>query len=227
MPHRRPTVAAAGLSLAAALCLAAVAPASARVLEVGRADAAPTCPSPCLAVSRTTGYQSKVAGRRGMTTIPQDGWIVAWSIALGRPTGKQIRYFDRGQGGAAAAQLTILRPRGGYGFRTVGQSRARHLRPYFGQTVQFPLGTTLKVRRGDVIALTVPTWAPALTGLLSDGSSWRAPRPSGRCEDKSTQTAQTGLGTSASYPCAYAARLGYSATLVTRPAPTASATVAR
>ncbi len=44
------------------------------------------------------------------------------------------------------------------------------LEPYLGQTVQFPLATSLAVKKGDIVALTVPTWAPVLTQLLSDGS---------------------------------------------------------
>ena len=39
---------------------------------------------------------------------------------------------------------------------------SRLLAPYFGMAAQFPLDRTLKVKKGDVIALEVPTWAPAL-----------------------------------------------------------------
>ena len=65
------------------------------------------------------------------------------------------------------------------------------LEPYFGQKVQFPLETSIPVKKGQVVGLTVPTWAPALTQLLSDGSSWRASRPKGGCDDTEKQTAQT------------------------------------
>ena len=72
------------------------APASAKVVEVGRTDAAPACPaSPCLAVSRTTGYQIKVGDERGSFIVPEDGKIVAWSIALGKPTAEQIDVLQR------------------------------------------------------------------------------------------------------------------------------------
>ena len=72
----------------------------------------------------------------------------------------------------------------------VTKSPVLQLAPYFGQTVQFPLGRTLNVKKGYVIALTVPTWAPALTPLLTDKSAWRASRPEGKCNDTSTLTAQ-------------------------------------
>ena len=100
------------------------------------------------------------------------------------------------------------------------QSPVETLTPYFGQTVQFPLGRSLNVKKGYVIALTVPTWAPALTPLLTDHSSWRASRPQGKCNDTGTQTAQLALELVAQYRCLYKARLTYSATLITRPVPT-------
>lgn len=201
--------------------LAASAPASGKVIEVGRTDAQPACPAaPCLAVSRTTGYQIKVGDERSSFTVPEDGKIVAWSINLGKPTTEQIAYFDETLGGAASARLTVLRQGKTLYSRTVTQSPVQKLAPYFGQTVQFPLGRALNVKKGYVIALTVPTWAPALTPLLTDHSSWRASRANGKCNDTGLQTAQQALDTVAQYRCLYKARLTYSATLITRPAPT-------
>ena len=107
------------------------------------------------------------------------------------------------------------------------QSPVLPLAPYFGQTVQFPLGRTLNVKKGYVIALTVPTWAPALTPLLTDKSAWRASRAEGKCNDTSTQTAQLALKDVAQYRCLYKARLIYSATLITRPAPTPAGSAGR
>lgn len=205
-------------ALVAALVTAA--PASAKIVEVGRTDATPACPaSPCLAVSRTTGYQIKVADERGSFVVPADGKIVAWSIALGKPTTEQIAFFDKGLGGRASARLTVLRAGQTLYSRVVTQSPVQRLAPYFGQTVQFPLGRALNVKKGYVIALTVPTWAPALTPLLTDHSSWRASRAKDKCNDTSTQTAQMALAQLAQYSCLYKARLTYSATLVTRPVP--------
>ena len=151
--------------------------------------------------------------------MPEDGKIVAWTIALGKPTTEQIAFFDKGLGGPASARLTVLRPGKTLYSRVVTQSPMQQLAPYFGQTVQFPLGRALNVKKGYVIALTVPTWAPALTPLLTDHSSWRASGPKGKCDDTATQTAQSALKQVAQYRCLYKARLTYSATLVTRPVP--------
>jgi hypothetical protein len=217
-----PAMALRPLIVAAALLAAPVftTPASAKIVEVGRTDASPACPaSPCLAVSRTTGYQIKVADERGSFVVPEDGKIVAWTIALGKPTTEQVAFFDKGLGGPASARITVLRPGNTLFSRVVSQSSIQPLASYFGQTVQFPLGRALNVKKGYVIALTVPTWAPALTQLLTDHSSWRAARPKGKCNDTSTQTAQSALKQVAQYRCLYKARLTYSATLITRPVP--------
>jgi hypothetical protein len=209
---------AAGAVLAALVCAA---PASARIIEIGGAppEASPTCPSsPCLAVSRTTGYQAKVVDSRSVYVVPADGRIVAWTIGLGNPNKRQIDFFQTRYGDSMAG-LTILR-RGRHLYRRViGQSPLEKLEGYFGQRVQFPLTTSIAVKKGYVVALTVPTWAPALTQLLSEGSSWRASRAKGKCAKTDAQTAQTRLRQRTQYRCLYRARLTYSATLVTSPKP--------
>lgn len=211
------TYAAAGAVLAVLVCAA---PASARIVEIGGTpEATPTCPSsPCLAVSRTTGYQAKVIDSRAKYIVPADGRIVAWTIGLGNPDKRQIDFFDSNFGEASAG-LTILRRGKRLYHRVMSQTPLQKLEPYFGQKVQFPLTTSLAVKKGYVVALTVPTWAPALTQLLDDGSSWRASRAKGKCDDTDAQTAQTRLKQRTQYRCLYRARLTYSATLITSPKP--------
>ena len=218
MLHRPRLIVAAGALLAALACAA---PASARIIEVGAtaAEATPTCPSsPCLAVSRTTGYQAKVVDSRSAYVVPRNGKIVAWSISLGSPDERQVEFFE-GNYGEASAQVTILRRGKRLFHRVIAQTPAQELQPYFGQTVQFPLDRSISVKRGQVVALTVPTWAPALTQLVDDGSSWRASRAKNRCNDTDRQTAQTETGDLTQYRCLYRARLTYSATLITDPRP--------
>jgi hypothetical protein len=211
------TIAAAGAVLA---MLACAAPASARIVEIGGTPAAtPSCPSsPCYALSRTTGYQAKVVDSRATYIVPADGRIVGWTIGLGSPNTKQTGFFNSNFGDASA-QLTILRRGKRLYHRVMAQTPVQPLEQYFGQRVQFPLTTSLAVKKGYVVALTVPTWAPALTQVLNDGSAWRASRAKGKCNDTDTQTAQTRLDTRKQYRCLYRARLTYSATLITSPKP--------
>ena len=217
MPLRLRTIV-AGAVLAVLVCAA---PASARIIEIGAAGTAavPTCPSsPCLAVSRTTGYQAKVVDSRSVYIVPRAGRIVAWTISLGDPNKRQIDFFDSNYGEASAG-ITILRRGKRLYHRVLGQSPLEKLEPYFGQKVQFPLTTSIPVKRGYVVALTVPTWAPALTQLLDNGSAWRASRAKDKCDNTDTQTAQTRLRQRTQYRCLYRAQLTYSATLITTPKP--------
>jgi len=84
--------------------------------------AKPSCPAaPCLAVSRTTGFQSRAGVNRGLVRVPQDGRLVSWSVALGKPGKKQITFFDDKLGGESQAQITVLRAGSKLRFRTVAQ----------------------------------------------------------------------------------------------------------
>jgi len=218
--HRN-ALALAFVACAALTCAIAPTAASARIVEVGQAatEAAPTCPSsPCLAVSRTTGYQAKVVDSRETYVVPADGRIVAFTIRLGAPNRRQVNFFEDNFGRASAGLSVIRRGERLFG-RVVAASPSFQLSDYFGQTVQFPLDRALNVERGNIIALTVPTWAPALTTLVEDGSSWRASRQLNGCDNTDRQTAQTSVGALTQYRCLYRARLTYTATLITNPKP--------
>ena len=94
------------LAVLAATTLVALAPASAgaKIIEIGQTaqPTPPSCPTnPCQAVSRTTGYQAKVGTQRGLMAAPADGKIVAWTITLGSPGKRQIKFFNDNYGGAS------------------------------------------------------------------------------------------------------------------------------
>src|SRR3954454_14617386 len=226
MPVKKSRVLIAPLAAAAA-ALALPAGASAEIVEVGAVPPAspPSCPArPCLAVSRTTGYQAKVGTARAPMTIPKTGRIVAWSIALGNPGAQQTTFFNQRLGGESEAQITILNPRRKLRSRVMAVGEPQKLEPYFGSTPQFALQTSLRVRKGWVVALTVPTWAPALAVGLGADTSWRASRGRGDCNDTSAQTAQTRDNQLARYFCLYrTARLTYTATLIADPVKPAAA----
>jgi hypothetical protein len=101
-----------------------------------------------------------------------------------------------------------------------GQSPIQNLQPYFGTTVQFPLGRALNVKKGYTIGLTVPSWAPALALGMGNDTSWRASRQRASCQEPGRQSAQLDLKDLAQYRCLYrTARLTYTATLITSPRP--------
>ncbi len=206
------------LSTCAAAALAAPAVASAEIIELGSAPppTPPSCPAqPCLAVSRTTGYQAKVGTTRPIMAVPKTGRIVAWSIALGNPGAQQTEFFNQRLGGEPEARITVIDPQEKLRSQVMVQGTSRKLAPYFGSTPQFALGKSLRVRKGWVVALTVPTWAPALSVGLGADTSWRASRARGDCDDTQAQTAQMRFEQVAQYYCLYrTARLTYTATLI-------------
>ncbi|PTL56350.1 hypothetical protein [Paraconexibacter algicola] len=208
---------------AVALALAVPAAALGTLDEVGVLQGtpapAPSCPDrPCQAIPKTTGYQAKVDTNRSVHVIPKDGRIVAWTITLGKPGKEQTKFFNEGLGGEPQAQITILRPGNKLYYRAVAQGEPQKLSKYFGQTVQFPLERSIPVKKGWVVGLTVPTWAPALAVNQPGTTSWRASRGKGKCNDFDRQTAQTKeMGISQFYCLYRTARLTYSATLVSTP----------
>ena len=218
MISHRVLLSAAALAATAMLALPAASPA--KIAELGQlADGVRgTCPDNCQAVSRTTGYQAKVGPDRSLYRAPADGRIVAWTIALGRPGPKQTAFFTERLGGESQATVVVLDPRKKLVRRVVAKAPLQKLTDYFGQVVQFPLERSLRIKKGQYIGLSVPSWAPALQIGLGSDTSWRASRARDTCADTATQSALVGSRTAVPFACLFkTARLTYSATLITNP----------
>ncbi len=222
MRRRIRTFTAAG----ALIALAIPAAAPAKLSEIGvigttTPATVASCPgTPCLAVSRTSGFQVKVGPAHNPMAVPRDGSIVGWTITLGKPSTTQIKFFNTNEGGEAEAGIAVLRPQKSPNltYKLIASGPVVKLKSYFGKTVQFPLETTIKVKKGDQIALSVPTWAPALALGFGNDTSWRASRQKKQCTSTSSQTAQTQVGSNVQYYCLYqTARLTYSATEISTP----------
>jgi hypothetical protein len=208
------------LLVAAAATLALPAAASAKVSELGAMaeGVRGSCPRNCQAVSRTTGYQAKVGPDRTLYRAPSGGRIVAWTIALGNPGPKQTAFFTERLGGEAQAAVVVIDPGRRLRHRVVAKAPLRRLTSFFGETVQFPLERTLPIRRGQYVALSVPTWAPALQIGLASDTSWRSSRATDSCSDTATQSALVGRRRTGTFRCLYrTARLTYSATFIPSP----------
>lgn len=180
----------------------------------------PSCPGlPCQAIGSVTGFQVSNGQTRSPFIVPHNGTIKAWTLTLAQPTNKQRSFFNSFFGTPPEARLSILRripgtnpPR--YNLRSQGSVKV--LTPYLGQTVKF--GASLEVEKGDIVAVTVPTWAPAFAQELPSNEVWRASRAPGTCTN-STDIRQgealEKVGTRATFGCKYStARLLYTATLV-------------
>lgn len=180
----------------------------------------PSCPDlPCQAVGSVTGFQVSTAQSSLPFRVNRDGKVKAWTLTLAQPTNQQRSFFNGFFGTPPEARLSILRrvpgtepPR--YNLRSQGSIHV--LTPYLGQTVRF--GASLPVEKGDIVALTIPTWAPAFAQDLTSKDSWRASREEGRCTnttDVRQGQPQEKVGVRATYGCRYStARLLYTATVV-------------
>ena len=181
-----------------------------------------SCPgSPCEVVSETTGMQVKDGKYSAPMTIPRNGTIVAWKITLSLPTPSQIAFFNKNEGGPSEAGIAILKNTKKLDYQLVAESPLVQLEPYFGETAQFALATTIPVQKGERIALTVPTWAPVLSFDLAPKSfAYRQSRKANCTHPASAIQAQLTIGASATYKCNYAGtRVEYTATEITSPTP--------
>jgi hypothetical protein len=158
----------------------------------------------CVVEGKVTAYQTKRADapRRNLPfSAPWPGKIVSWSIALARPTKREVNdggttrpaqapFFNDLFGSPAQAGISVLKsvkvgkskpPK----WKMVRQSPIETLNPYFGTRVHFALDQPLNVSRKQVVGLTIPTWAPALwkpracnfnsvSGVLDPGACARA-----------------------------------------------------
>ena len=195
-----------------------------RTIELGASPPPPaaSCPENCQAVGRVTGFQVTVGERRNPYRVRRRGRIVAFTIHLGRPRPDQVRFFTDLFGGPPRARVAVLRPGARRRHRLTGQSQLFDLAPYLGSAPTFALSRPLTVRKGYVVALTVPTWAPAFGVALGQRETWRSSRDGRRCGDVRQAAAQQRRGSLRTYGCLYrTARLLYSATFVPDPARTA------
>jgi hypothetical protein len=220
--------------LAALIGTAGAAP---KVTVLGAATpAVPSCPTNCQAVGKTTGFQTNITGAKNPFVSTVRGRIVAWSIKTGAPSTKpnpqnnnqsDYDFFSKTFGGPPKARIAVLKPimkqiKSGHPiYKLKSQSPIEDLSAYLGQTTTFTLDTPLRVKPNNVVALTVPTWAPAFAINQSADTKWAASRKKGKCnntEDILAGTPQDALGTERSYGCVYnTARLLYSATVVADP----------
>ncbi|MGH2983287.1 MAG: hypothetical protein ACRDK5_03375 [Solirubrobacterales bacterium] len=205
---------------------------AAKLVVLGAATPAnPSCPESCQAVGKTTGFQTAIGATKGPFVVPYRGRIVAWSIKLSAPRANQIDFFKDFYGGEPRARLAVLKPIqkqikvGHQVYKLKSQSPIEDLGPFLGTTTTFTLQSPLRVKPGQVVGLTIPTWAPAFAVGQANNTAWRASRKKAACDnadDIQAGTAHEAVGQERLYGCQYTtARLLYSATVVGEPnAPT-------
>ncbi len=240
--HRSPRARAIAIASAAACAalVAAIAIHSAsagavtsRVIQLGKTRSTPAaaCPSQsnCTVIGKVTGFQRQIGGTGGVKNpfvSPVTGRIVAWTVTTSKPTTAQRKFFNDLFGSPPIARLAVLtktadKPVPKY--KLLRQSPRQELTAYMGERTTFTLRESLFIKRGQVVALTVPTWVPAFGVGLSSNNKWRASREPGKCntgpghlDNAKASRAQQKVGSIRRYACDYnQARLLYTAYVAT------------
>ncbi len=180
----------------------------------------PSCPkTPCEAVGSVTGYQIIADGTRAPFKARENAWIVAWAIDLSDPTRSQYDFFadfyQSGQFGMVpTARISVLKRKEGRDYKLKSQSAVVGLNSLLGGKQTFTLTDPLKIRKGEFMALTIPTWASSFAvNLTGPTNVWRSSRADGACSG--TDNIQDGkpqqkVGSTREYGCDYkTARLLY------------------
>jgi hypothetical protein len=214
--------------------------AGAKIVELGQTAtpiAAPACPpgvSPnkCFIIlTRTTAIQTTSDGVKYPTTVKQNGWIVAFTVGLSNLSSNAktergyLHTLDGLYGGTPQLSLTALKKGPKNKYTVAAQSPTFHMIPFLGSVLTEPFSmppaftqfTALPVKAGEIIGLTIPTWAPVLTYNLNMAKFTYRQSRTGNCNNAAaSETAQTTVGQNTRYLCEYAGtRVEYSVTEVT------------
>lgn len=186
---------------------------------------------PCRATGLMTGFQVQQLKQSDGTRVTEfptrvrrrNGWLVAFSLTLGDPNEEQRTFFNRLWGKPASARISVLDPAPLEGhprnrqqrYRLVSQSQVFDIRPWFGKKAWFVLQERMHVAKGQIVALTLPTWAPVLATDLRKRERWRSSRNQDRCEELERDAAQQQTGLPREYRCLHStARLLFTALVV-------------
>jgi len=151
----------------------------------------PACPEACRAIGSVSGFQVSIEDPEtgAIEDFPyrvpfRRGRVTEWSLYLAQPTNSQKAFFNGTFGQPPLARIGVIRKVRGSSpprYALKAQSPLKGLTQFFGRRASFKLRKPLPVRRGDVISLTVPTWAPAFAIDIPEGNVWRSSRERGEC----------------------------------------------
>jgi hypothetical protein len=190
------------------------------------------CPAePCRATGKMSGFQVqqlKTADGKTVTKFPtrvgiRNGWLVAFSITLGDPNAEQRKFFNQLWDKPAEARISIFEPAPSKGdgknrkqrYVLHNQSRVWDVRPWFGKKAWFVPPKRIHVEKGDVIGLTLPTWAPVLATDLRKRERWRSSRKPDHCDELERDRARQTIGEVTKFQCLHStARIIFTALVV-------------
>lgn len=177
----------------------------------------PLCPLNCSALAIVTGFQAEIDGVGNPYRIPFNGYVTRWKISLGSVNKMQREFFEERFGPKPKAGISVLKPvtvNGKREFKLEKRSPIEGLNKYLGDVASIPLERRIKVKKGWYVALTVPTWAPALARVETNSTppkadmtySWRAGRERDTCaQDPNMKNSepQMEVGSKRAYGCRF------------------------
>lgn len=141
----------------------------------------------CEVTGQVTGFQRSADGKNGLFKVKKDGKIVAWSVDLSDPRKSEREAFGEASktnrfGKAPTAGISIIRATDGPNFKLKSASPILSMRGYYKETPIITLDQPLRVRKGDVVALTTATWLPSFTRIgQKPEDAWVASRKEADC----------------------------------------------
>jgi hypothetical protein len=129
----------------------------------------------CQAVGSVTGFQLEANGKHQAFRVPHNARIVAWAVSVANTNNFEEK-----------AQLAILKKMKNQGprFRLVRSSPIESLKSAQGHKQYFVLKHPLKAKKGMIVGITVPTWAPIIASnrTVAKNNKWKASRNPKKCQ---------------------------------------------
>jgi hypothetical protein len=169
----------------------------AKVLGKTKRTPNPDCPTdtqrhPCQGVGSVTGFPLVAGGEKRPMNVRQNGKLVAWAIDLSRPKKSQRDFFgdlfksDK-LGKDPTARIAVIKHKRRHDYKLLRQSPVVKLSGALGRRQVFTLDKPLRIRKGQIVALTVPTWASNFASHISrKNNRWRASRSRRNCAPNSS-----------------------------------------
>jgi len=169
----------------------------------------PACPVDCLVIPSVSGIQTFLPSGASPYRVPATGKITAWKIYLGKPGAKDRIALNDMFGSPPQASISVLQrvnTERGPKFRLQRKSPVVGLNRYLGTVATFRLDKPLRAVKGQFVALSIPTWAPAFVADRNTRDyAWRASREPRKCANnpQSMIRPQLLVGSKRFYACKF------------------------
>jgi hypothetical protein len=187
-------------ALVAAIAIPTAVAVQAKVIGKTKDSPRPSCPNKnnqnnCQVVGRVTGFMTIADGNKHPFNVFKNGKVVAFAIDLSRPLNTkkypQKSYFgqlfeSKKYGKTPTARLAVIKKKSKKRYKLIRQSPVVKLGDALGHKQIYTLNKPLRVRKGQVVALTYPTWASNFASTVSPTKNqWKGSRKRTNCAPKS------------------------------------------